>query len=84
MKVEAGVADVGVDVHYHFSRVAFVNGQGRAVCRERLGRCPLVQWLISVPGFGLILAHVVAAEVGRLERFRSAKAASASLPLAVL
>ena len=45
-----------------------------ATLRHRLGRCPLVQWIISVPGFGLILAHVVAAEVGRLDRFRSAKA----------
>ena len=33
----------------------------------------VARWLISVPGFGLILAHVVMAEVGQLERFRGAR-----------
>jgi len=42
--------------------------------RKELERSAAVQWLMSVPGFGLILAHVVLAEVGQVERFSSAKA----------
>lgn len=42
--------------------------------RNELKRTGVVRWLISVPGFGLILAHVVLAEVGDLGRFGSAKA----------
>jgi len=42
--------------------------------RKELERCQEARWLISVPGFGLILAHVVLAEVGEVERFASAKA----------
>ena len=42
--------------------------------RKELERTELVRWLISVSGFGLILAHVVAAEVGELGRFRSSRA----------
>ena len=34
---------------------------------------PLVQRLKTIPGFGLILSHVVVAEVGRIERFASHK-----------
>jgi transposase len=42
--------------------------------RKELGRSPEARRLISVPGFGLILAHVVLAEVGDLKRFASARA----------
>jgi transposase len=42
--------------------------------RRELERSPAARWLMSVPGFGLILAHVVLAEVGDLGRFGSAKA----------
>jgi transposase len=42
--------------------------------RKELERTEEARWLMSVPGFGLILAHVVLAEVGRIERFGSAKA----------
>jgi transposase len=38
-----------------------------------LERSELAQWLTSVPGFGLILAHVLMAEIGELGRFRNAK-----------
>jgi len=44
------------------------------VLRKKLERTDLARWLISVPGFGLILAHVVMAEVGDLGRFRSSRA----------
>ena len=37
--------------------------------RGQLQRDALVQRLNGIPGFGLILSHVVAAEVGRIERF---------------
>lgn len=37
-------------------------------------RDDLVRRLDGIPGFGLILSHTVAAEVGRFERFRNAKA----------
>jgi len=42
------------------------------VLRANLERNEVTQWLTSVPGFGLILAHVLMAEVGCLERFRRA------------
>jgi len=41
--------------------------------RKILKRDPVVKWLKSIPGFGVILSHVVMAEVGQLERFGSAK-----------
>jgi len=44
------------------------------VLRGNLERSELARWLVSVPGFGLILSHVVMAEVGDLGRFRNAKA----------
>ena len=54
MKKEyASVASAGVDVHYHFSRVAMVDGQGRVVRRERLeheDRDALRRWLSRWPG----------------------------------
>lgn len=39
--------------------------------RKDLERTPLVQLLDSIPGFGLILSHVLVAEIGRIERFGS-------------
>ena len=42
--------------------------------REQLACQPLVARLSTIPGFGLILSHVVSAEVGQIERFRSHKA----------
>ena len=44
------------------------------VLHKSLGRTELTQWLCSVPGFGLILSHVVKAEVGDLRRFRNSRA----------
>lgn len=41
--------------------------------REQLAREPLIQRLKTIPGFGLILSHVVSAEVGRIERFAGHK-----------
>ena len=41
---------------------------------RRLERTPMLLRIKSVPGFGLILSHVVAAELGHLSRFRSARA----------
>jgi len=45
--------------------------------RACLERSEVTRWLHSVPGFGVILAHLVSAEVGQLDRFRSAKALAA-------
>jgi transposase len=42
--------------------------------RGRLTRDPLTRRLKTIPGIGLILAHVVASEVGVIERFRSHRA----------
>jgi len=42
--------------------------------RGRLGQDPLVRRLKTIPGIGLILAHVVASEVGVIDRFRSHRA----------
>lgn len=42
--------------------------------RGRLKRDPLTRRLKTIPGIGLILAHVVASEVGVIERFRSHRA----------
>jgi transposase len=42
--------------------------------RGQLEKTPLLLRIKSVPGFGLILAHVLAAELGQLSRFRSARA----------
>jgi transposase len=42
--------------------------------RGRLARDPLAQRLKTIPGIGLILAHVLASEVGVLGRFRSHRA----------
>jgi transposase len=37
--------------------------------KQNLPRDRVVQWLKSLPGFGLILAHVIRAEIGQIERF---------------
>jgi len=42
--------------------------------RQELERSPQARWLVSVPGFGLILAHVALAEIGQIGRFRSSRA----------
>lgn len=41
--------------------------------RGQLAREPLIQRLKTIPGFGLILSHVVSAEVGLIERFAGHK-----------
>ena len=42
--------------------------------RRQLRRTPLAQLLDSIPGIGLVLAHTLMAEIGRLERFRDHRA----------
>lgn len=44
------------------------------VLRTSLERDEVTQWLSSVPGFGLILSHVVKAEIGQLKRFATSRA----------
>jgi len=50
--------------------------------RGQLEHDPVVQRLKTIPGFGLILSHVVAAEVGQLQRFRNHKALASYAGLA--
>lgn len=38
--------------------------------RKQLDRTPLAKRLMGIPGIGLILAHVLIAEIGRISRFR--------------
>lgn len=42
--------------------------------RQQLERSAAARRLLSIPGFGLILSHMVLAEVGDIKRFRSARA----------
>jgi transposase len=42
--------------------------------RSELERTPLTQRLDGIPGIGLILAHTIQAEIGRIERFASHRA----------
>ncbi|MCK4624832.1 MAG: transposase [Phycisphaerae bacterium] len=42
--------------------------------RKELEGSPLAKLLDGVPGFGLILAHVLMAEIGKIERFRHHRA----------
>jgi len=42
--------------------------------RKQLVKTPLIKRLETIDGIGLILAHVLTAEIGRIERFRSHKA----------
>jgi transposase len=44
------------------------------VLHKQLARTPLTQRLKKIDGIGLILAHVLIAEIGRIERFRHHKA----------
>jgi len=44
------------------------------ILRRQLARTPLIRRLKTVKGFGLILSHVLTAEIGRIERFRNHKA----------
>jgi len=47
------------------------------VLHRQMARTPLTLRLKTVPGIGLILAHVLAAEIGRIERFRNHKSLAA-------
>ena len=42
--------------------------------RKELERSPLAKLLDGIPGFGLILAHTLIAEIGKIERFRHHRA----------
>ena len=44
------------------------------ILHRQLANTPLIRRLKKIDGFGLILAHVLAAEIGRIERFRNHKA----------
>ena len=44
-----------------------------AQLRKELDRTPEVRRIMSVPGFGLILAHVLLAEMGDIKRFRRSR-----------
>ena len=50
--------------------------------RQSLERSPLVRRLKTIPGVGVILSHVIAAEVGRIERFAGHKALASYAGLA--
>ena len=43
------------------------------ILHRQLQSTPLVRRLKTIPGIGLIIAHVLAAEIGRIERFRNHK-----------
>jgi transposase len=44
------------------------------VLRKQLAKTPLIRRLDHIDGFGLILSHVLTAEIGQIERFRNHKA----------
>src|SRR4030042_1732902 len=44
------------------------------ILRKQLVKTPLIKRLETIDGIGLILAHVLMAEIGRIERFRTHKA----------
>ncbi len=44
------------------------------VLRRQLVKTPLIRRLDHIDGFGLILSHVLTAEIGQIERFRNHKA----------
>lgn len=57
--------------------LAHIRGQLARIAvelRRRLDRSPLVQRLDGIPGIGLILAHTLMAEIGRIERFSDHRA----------
>ncbi len=43
------------------------------ILHKQLAKTPLTMRLKTIPGIGLILAHVLAAEIGRIERFKNQK-----------
>ena len=43
------------------------------ILHKQLLKTPLTTRLKTIPGFGLILAHVLAAEIGKIERFKNQK-----------
>ena len=43
------------------------------ILHNQLAKTPLTMRLKTIPGIGLILAHVLAAEIGKIERFRNHK-----------
>jgi len=43
------------------------------ILHKQLANTPLIRRLKKIDGFGLILSHVLAAEIGRIERFRNHK-----------
>jgi len=47
------------------------------VLHRQMARTPLTVRLKTVPGIGLVLAHVLAAEIGHIERFRTHKSLAA-------
>lgn len=55
-------------VHLRFALARIAN-----VLRKELERSPQAQWIMSVSGFGLILAHVVLSEIGDIKRFRRSR-----------
>ena len=44
------------------------------ILHRQLDKTPLIRRLTTIDGIGLILAHVLAAEIGMIERFRNQKA----------
>ena len=44
------------------------------ILHRQLERAPLIRRLKTIDGFGLILSHVLAAEIGEIERFKNHKA----------
>jgi len=44
------------------------------ILHRQLDKTPLIRRLMTIDGIGLILAHVLAAEIGMIERFRNQKA----------
>jgi len=44
------------------------------ILHRQLAKTPLISRLKKIDGFGLILSHVLAAEIGKIERFRNHKA----------
>lgn len=44
------------------------------ILHKQLANTPLIKRLKTIDGIGLILAHILAAEIGRIERFRNHKA----------
>jgi transposase len=57
--------------------LVFVRGQLAKVSgalQEQLESTPLARRLDGIPGIGMILAHTIQAEIGRIERFRNHRA----------